>query len=554
MRFFEASVALGALSSLSFGVNASPIAIENDLVERQSGNTFFAITGATGGVSPRLEIRDLANNADQFNLFVLAIQRFQSKAQDGKLSWYQVSGIHGRPYVNWDGVGPYQSNPWWPGYCPHSSNIFGTWHRPYIALYEQLMIQYANEVIGEIKDAATKTRYQKAVGTLRFPFWDWAKQTSTGIMPPQVTSTTIRVTFPQNGTTANIPNPLYSYRFQAVPNKDFDGSYVNSQQTTRLSNVEANLRASYTSRRNTLLTLFSTNQPYNNFSTDANGNTAPNLEGIHNGVHVDVGGYMNQIAYSAFDPIFAMHHCNVDRAIAIWQKLYPSSWVTSAVQGAGTRTLAPFTNADSSTDLKPFHRDTSGTFWNSDSVRQTTALGYTYPDLLTSSGAQISTQQLTTNLKAAYSSTAASSAMRVASGDGTSATTYDFLAQIVLDKTALGGQSCAVQFILDGQNIGSFAALALPPSPGGQTGPVTSSGTVMLTDALATKGVDTSNRDATVSYLNKNLKWQVVSDGNTVKIPQNALKVTVASAELKPAKTNGQFATWAAPPAAIASS
>lgn len=85
-------MALGALSSLSFGVNASPIAIENDLVERQSGNTFFAITGATGSVSPRLEIRDMANNADQFNMFVLAIQRFQSKAQDGKLSWYQVSG------------------------------------------------------------------------------------------------------------------------------------------------------------------------------------------------------------------------------------------------------------------------------------------------------------------------------------------------------------------------------------------------------------------------------------------------------------------------------
>lgn len=92
MRFFEASLALSALSFLSLAVDGSPIAADADLVERQAGNTFFAITGATGGVQPRLEIRDLAAKADQFNLFVLAMQRFQSKAQNGKLSYYQVSG------------------------------------------------------------------------------------------------------------------------------------------------------------------------------------------------------------------------------------------------------------------------------------------------------------------------------------------------------------------------------------------------------------------------------------------------------------------------------
>ncbi|KAH7065183.1 hypothetical protein B0J12DRAFT_693548 [Macrophomina phaseolina] len=552
MRFFEASLALSALSFLSLAVHGSPIAADADLVERQAGNTFFAITGATGGVQPRLEIRDLAAKADQFNLFVLAMQRFQSKAQNGKLSYYQVSGIHGRPYVNWDGVGPYSSSPWWPGYCPHSSNLFGTWHRPYIALYEQLMIQYANEIVGEIGDAATKSRYQTAVSTLRFPYWDWAKRTTAAIMPPQTTASTISVTFPQNGTTANIPNPLYSYRFQVIPDRNFDGNYVNSRQTTRLANAESNLRASYTSRRNTLMTLFSTNQPYNNFSTDANGNTAPNLEGIHNGVHVDVGGYMNQIAYSAFDPIFALHHANVDRVIAIWQKLYTGSWVAAASQGAGTRTMAPFSTQDSSTPLTPFHRDVSGSFWTSDTVRQTSNLGYTYPDLLASNGQAISTQQLTSNLRNAYGSTS-SSALMAANGDSSSATTYDYMAQIVLDKTSLGGQSCAVQFTLAGNYVASFAALALPPSPNGQSGPITSSGTVMLTDTLTAKGVNPSDRDATIKYLNQNLKWQVVSDGNQVTLPARALNVTIASAEVKPAKTNSQFATWVAPPAAITS-
>lgn len=46
-----------------------------------------------------------------------------------------LTGIHGRPYKAWDGVGigPPGSGG---GYCPHGSNLFPTWHRPYLALME----------------------------------------------------------------------------------------------------------------------------------------------------------------------------------------------------------------------------------------------------------------------------------------------------------------------------------------------------------------------------------------------------------------------------------
>ncbi|EOD45014.1 putative tyrosinase protein [Neofusicoccum parvum UCRNP2] len=548
MRFFEVSLALGAL--LSLGANASPIDV--DLVERQ--NTFFAITGPTGtsaGVAPRLEVRDLANNADQWNLFVLAMSRFQSKAQDGKLSWYQVAGIHGRPYVNWDGVGPYQSSPWWPGYCPHSSNLFGSWHRPYILLFEQLLIQYANEVINEIPAGATKTRYQTAVKTLRFPYWDWAKKTTGGIMPTTATQAQISVTFPQNGTTASIPNPLYSYRQKVLPNRDFDSNYANQQQTTRLADAEARLNAAYTSRRNNLLTLFSLNQKFNNFTTDANGNTSPNVEAIHNGIHVDVGGWMQQIAYSAFDPIFAMHHCNVDRVVAIWQKLYPNSWVESAAQGAGTRTMAPSSIQGPDSPLTPFHSNTGGSFWTSNTVRDINTLGYTYPDLQNIASNQV----LISNLNRLYGNSATNTALKASVNGNSPQTTYDYLAQITLDKTALGGQSYAIEFSLEGAYIGSYAALALPTPPGapGQSGPITSSGTMMFTDALAQKGVDTSDQDATIDYLSKNLQWKVVQNGATVNNVKN-LNVTVCSLEVKPAKATNQFPTWVSPPEAIANS
>jgi hypothetical protein len=47
----------------------------------------------------------------------------------------QFPGIHGRPYVPWDGVGPAPGVDA-PGYCVHLSQLFIPWHRPYMALYE----------------------------------------------------------------------------------------------------------------------------------------------------------------------------------------------------------------------------------------------------------------------------------------------------------------------------------------------------------------------------------------------------------------------------------
>jgi len=47
------------------------------------------------------------------------------------------------------------------------------------------------------------------------------------------------------------------------------------------------------------------------------------LEGVHDDMHVWTGGDMESVPTSAFDPIFFMHHCNVDRMWAKWQKLNP---------------------------------------------------------------------------------------------------------------------------------------------------------------------------------------------------------------------------------------
>jgi len=58
--------------------------------------------------------------------------------QSNQLSQFGIGGIHGLPYVQWEGSGgnsPVQGSQW-GGYCTHGNVLFPTWHRPYVALYE----------------------------------------------------------------------------------------------------------------------------------------------------------------------------------------------------------------------------------------------------------------------------------------------------------------------------------------------------------------------------------------------------------------------------------
>ena len=115
-----------------------------------------AITGSQGGVNSvtgqrpfRQDISTFKNSGPAFDLYILSLQQFQQQNQSALLSYYQVAGnvpllvfdvwlltrgqgIHGRPYIAWDGVqGAFQR-----GYCTHGAILFPSWHRPYVALFE----------------------------------------------------------------------------------------------------------------------------------------------------------------------------------------------------------------------------------------------------------------------------------------------------------------------------------------------------------------------------------------------------------------------------------
>lgn len=61
--------------------------------KRQGPGSYYAITGAKGGVQPRIEIRELEKaGGEMWNLFLLAIAEFKAMDQNIIDSYYQIAG------------------------------------------------------------------------------------------------------------------------------------------------------------------------------------------------------------------------------------------------------------------------------------------------------------------------------------------------------------------------------------------------------------------------------------------------------------------------------
>lgn len=146
-----------------------------------------------------------------------------------------------------------------------------------------------------------------------------------------------------------------------------------------------------------LYILFSNYDNYTTFSNNAwiplaNNASYDSLESLHDTVHNlagggglgqpnTQGGHMSYIPYSAFDPIFFLHHTNVDRIFTIWQALNPRSWVQPQPAALPSYTTSKGQIQNSATALTPFFAGDDGTFWTSDTIRDHRIFGYTYPEV-----------------------------------------------------------------------------------------------------------------------------------------------------------------------------
>jgi len=138
--------------------------------------------------------------------------------------------------------------------CEHGSNFFWSWHRMYLYWFERIVRKMCGDPCWAL------------------PYWNWAP-----------------------GSDLNLPAPFRdpaSNLFTANRNAAMNNG------TGSLNPAAVNIGPSFA-----LTDYFAANS---------------NIQGPHGSVHVQVGGGMGSVATAGLDPIFYVHHSNVDRQWNLW--------------------------------------------------------------------------------------------------------------------------------------------------------------------------------------------------------------------------------------------
>ncbi|KAH8770537.1 hypothetical protein BGZ57DRAFT_437429 [Hyaloscypha finlandica] len=480
----------------------------------------YAITGVQTGISQsgarpaRRNILDMQNDVPTWSLYIQALTAFQNMDENDQLSYFQIAGIHGRPYIPWNGVSGVPGSGW-GGYCTHGSVLFLTWHRPYLALYEQLLASH----VQAIAQAYNSTTYQAAANNFRIPYWDWA---STPAMPDVVSQQYVQITTPSGVKT--VANPLYQYKFHTFPlNPAYfpasDGPLAMDQFTIRGLIDDVNLAlASGSLMARTYYTL-TKDTTFDTFCTTATGGSS--LEDVHNSIHGNIGGgngHMSYLSYAAFDPSFWLHHANVDRIFALWQSIFPHQYLAPMMEGPGTFALPPGTLDTQSTPLEPFSSNGHGKYYTSASSWKTSTFGYTYPEI--QDWNQTPTQ-LKQNVSAIINRMYHPQGTFSKRGAPYVAQTKEWSVALNVSKYDLQGERFIVRVFL-GQApkkpedwpfssgcVGSFSVFPPPHQGNGPYPTIIAYSEIALTKGLKENGVDPTNVEAVEKWLENNLKWGV---------------------------------------------
>ncbi|PIA95850.1 Tyrosinase [Cercospora beticola] len=553
------------------------------LPKRQDiGSAHYPITGVqNAGTPPRLEIRQLQQRPDLFNIFLLGLARFHVTPQDDKLSYYQMCAIHGRPYGMWDNVPPANGTED-NGYCVHVSNLLLPWHRPYLALFEQLLFNHMTACAEEFPAGPLRQRYARAATQVRLPYWDWAVASPNGSVYPDIVQQP-RVSVVKSEGTTTIDNPLYSYKFHPVSYKDMEFDPFASWNDTKryptawtsrarsqnnlIGPMLDNQLASFANRVYNLLTFYDNFTQFSNEAWYGREQNIDSIEALHDTIHAITGqqGHMTYLDYSAYDPIFWLHHVNLDRLFAIWQILHPNSYVEPMAALSSTYTIVKGSIQDADSPLEPFSKDTNGTKWTSNTVKDTRTFGYTYPE--TSKGDQANARAAVNRLYGSgyngggligvRDTPVTARKMRGTAGFLVDGRQRHYAASLLSDKHALNGSYAIHVFVgaFDDSDPGSW-----PTSPNlagthatfgslRANGDVArkslvTGGTIPLTNILVQKvssgDLFSLEEDNVVRYLEESLQWRVATlDGEPVPAGEvSDLEVVVTLSEITPAASD----------------
>ncbi|KAF4991858.1 hypothetical protein FGRMN_7576, partial [Fusarium graminum] len=207
------------------------------------------------------------------------------------------------------------------------------------------------------------------------------------------------------------------------------------------------------------------------------------LEYIHNNVHNLTGGsdyatgmgHMSDVPVAAFDPIFWLHHVQIDRLLAIWQCLYPKLWFDKEQPVASDSVNLEMQNVpdDKETDeLQPFHtehNDSEKKVWTCQACRDWTDMNYQYDDLaelaekLIHNNGEFDEEEYKDKLHAHVNTLYPGTGNMIQSmadygvdpvdlqaSDGDAGSWNDYIINVGYDRYAMDGLSYTIEFFLGG--------------------------------------------------------------------------------------------------------
>ena len=170
------------------------------------------------------------------------------------------------------------------GQCQHGTDFFFPWHRLYLFYFEQVLQSAANDK------------------SLRLPYWDYTNTAYLG-MPGEFTSPTYT-----NLQGQSVANPLFEAR--RAPGWEAPGTNALDPHDTDID--------------------LALDNPYFLNTTDRTGNVVAGYQRTielkpHGDVHCGVmpcrATVMGAVPYSSNDPIFYVHHANIDRLWDCWTSI-----------------------------------------------------------------------------------------------------------------------------------------------------------------------------------------------------------------------------------------
>lgn len=328
-------------------------------------------------VFPRQNINTFMTQPVRIDALRRGIQVMKQRPASNPTSWAFQSNVHGTTLsgANWNQC---QHRHWW----------FLAWHRAYLYYIERMLQRAANEP------------------RLRIPYWDYTAANSRSLPAP----------FRNPNSSLFVPGrALVSATDQVTPS-----SVRTTTAMSRTTFIGSDAQLGFGGGRENVPVQF----PFVN--------RAGSLEVLpHNAIHVQVGGLMQNPSTAATDPIFFLHHSNIDR---LWV-----NWLASG-QGRANPTDPAFLNATFSlfneNGILVTHRVR-------DFIGNTATLGYYYDDSpaqAAAAAAPTQVQQVSQNREVA-----ANNMVFTTIGELTAAETPPILAEPVTFPVTINMQMPAAQ-------------------------------------------------------------------------------------------------------------